>query len=300
MNLVVTIGLFFSLLVNSGLAFIKPIENLFVVGAKENNKIPFVKQPYSTQPTPKSNYKKFNPLASASVIYDTGSGTNLLEKDISTPKPIASLAKLMTALVIMESHKPNEVVTVGKLPALGPEDQKLGLVEGEEITVGELLKAILIYSANDAANALAIYDSGSVEDFSKKMNDKAKLWGMTNSNFDEPSGLSSKNTSTPKDLIKLASVLSTNQTFKEITSTANSKIFNQDGKAYNLTTTNKILGSGGVVGMKTGYTLDAGQCLITAVERNGRRIITVVLNSPDRFQENKNMIEWAFNNHIWQ
>jgi len=299
-NLVVTIGLFFSLLVNSGLAFIKPIENLFVVGAKENNKIPFVKQPYSTQPTPKSNYKKFNPLASASVIYDTGSGTNLLEKDISTPKPIASLAKLMTALVIMESHKPNEVVTVGKLPALGPEDQKLGLVEGEEITVGELLKAILIYSANDAANALAIYDSGSVEDFSKKMNDKAKLWGMTNSNFDEPSGLSSKNTSTPKDLIKLASVLSTNQTFKEITSTANSKIFNQDGKAYNLTTTNKILGSGGVVGMKTGYTLDAGQCLITAVERNGRRIITVVLNSPDRFQESKNMIEWAFNNHIWQ
>jgi len=299
-NLVVTIGLFFSLLVNSGLAFIKPIENLFIVGAKENNKIPFVKQPYSTQPTPKSNYKKFNPLASASVIYDTGSGTNLLEKDISTPKPIASLAKLMTALVIMESHKPNEVVTVGKLPALGPEDQKLGLVEGEEITVGELLKAILIYSANDAANALAIYDSGSVEDFSKKMNDKAKLWGMTNSNFDEPSGLSSKNTSTPKDLIKLASVLSTNQTFKEITSTANSKIFNQDGKAYTLTTTNKILGSVGVVGMKTGYTLDAGQCLITAVERNGRRIITVVLNSPDRFQESKNMIEWAFNNHIWQ
>ena len=300
MNLVVTIGLFFSLLVNSGLAFIKPIENLFVVGAKENNKIPFVKQPYSTQPTPKSNYKKFNPLASASVIYDTGSGTNLLEKDISTPRPIASLAKLMTALVIMESHKPNEVVTVGKLPALGPEDQKLGLVEGEEITVGELLKAILIYSANDAANALAIYDSGSVEDFSKKMNDKAKLWGMTNSNFDEPSGLSTKNTSTPKDLIKLASVLSTSQTFKEITSTANSKIFNQDGKAYTLTTTNKILGSGGVVGMKTGYTLDAGQCIITAVERNGRRIITVVLNSPDRFQESKNMIEWAFNNHIWQ
>lgn len=300
MNLVVTIGLFFSLLVNSGLAFIKPIENLFVIGAKENNKIPFVKQPYSTQPTPKSKYKKFNPLASASVIYDTGSGTNLLEKDISTPRPIASLAKLMTALVIMESHKPNEVVTVGKLPALGPEDQKLGLVEGEEITVGELLKAILIYSANDAANALAIYDSGSVEDFSKKMNDKAKLWGMTNSNFDEPSGLSSKNTSTPKDLIKLASVLSTNQTFKEITSTANSKIFNQDGKAYTLTTTNKILGSSGVVGMKTGYTLDAGQCLITAAERNGRRIITVVLNSPDRFQESKNMIEWAFNNYIWQ
>ena len=132
------------------------------------------------------------------------------------------------------------------------------------------------------------------------MNDKAKQWGLNNTKFVEPSGLNSSDLSSASDLVKIASILSVNETFKKITSTAISKITNQAGKTYNLTTTNKILGSGGVVGMKTGYTLEAGQCLITAAERGGHRIITVVLNSPDRFQESKNMIEWAFNNYIWQ
>lgn len=300
MNILVSIGLVFSLLANAGLTSIKPMADLFKSPGIKSKNQPFETQIYLAQPTLKTNSKKFTPSAEAAVVYDTKSGTKLLEKSADTPRPIASIAKLMTALVIMESHKPNEVVTIGELPALGPEDQKLNLIKGEEITVGELLKAILIYSANDAANALAIYDSGSIDKFAEKMNEKAKLWDMNNSSFYEPSGLSSKNTSTPNDLVKLAGVLSNNDTFKKITSTASAKIANQDGKTYNLTTTNKILGSGGVVGMKTGYTLEAGQCLITAVERNGQRIITVVLNSPDRFQESKNMIEWAFNNYIWQ
>ena len=274
--------------------------DLFKSPGGQSKNQPFETQSYIAQPTLKTNSKKFTSSAEAAIVYDTKSGTKLLEKSADTPRPIASIAKLMTALVIMESHKPNEVVTIGELPALGPEDQKLNLTKGEEITVGELLKAILIYSANDAANALAIYDSGSIDKFAEKMNEKAKLWDMNNSSFYEPSGLSSKNTSAPNDLVKLAGVLSNNDTFKKITSKASAKITNQDGKTYNLTTTNKILGSGGVVGMKTGYTLEAGQCLITAVERNGQRIITVVLNSPDRFQESKNMIEWAFNNYIWQ
>ncbi len=300
MNILVSIGLVFSLLANAGLTAIKPMADLFKSPGTKSKNQPFETQIYIAQPTLKTNSKKFTPSAEAAIVYDTKSGTKLLEKSADTPRPIASIAKLMTALVIMESHKPNEVVTIGELPELGPEDQKLNLIKGEEITVGELLKAILIYSANDAANALAIYDSGSIEKFAEKMNEKAKLWDMNNSSFYEPSGLSSKNTSTPNDLVKLAGVLSNNDTFKKITSTASAKIANQDGKTYNLTTTNKILGSGGVVGMKTGYTLEAGQCLITAVERNGQRIITVVLNSPDRFQESKNMIEWAFNNYIWQ
>jgi len=300
LNILVSIGLVFSLLTNAGLTAIKPMADLFKSPGIKSKNQPFETQIYVAQPTLKTNSKKFTPSAEAAIVYDTKSGTKLLEKSADIPRPIASIAKLMTALVIMESHKPNEVVTIGELPALGPEDQKLNLTKGEEITVGELLKAILIYSANDAANALAIYDSGSIDKFAEKMNEKAKLWDMNNSSFYEPSGLSSKNTSTPNDLVKLAGVLSNNDTFKKITSKASAKITNQDGKTYNLTTTNKILGSGGVVGMKTGYTLEAGQCLITSVERNGQRIITVVLNSPDRFQESKNMIEWAFNNYIWQ
>ena len=300
MNFLVSIGLMLNLLVNSGLTTLKPVANMFIQPVAQINNLPFSKASYVAQPTPKTNYKKFNPQASSAVVFDSASSTYILNKNGDQKLPIASITKLMTALVIMDSHKPNEVVTIKNLPALGPEDQKLGLIEGEEMTVGELLKATLIYSANDAANALAIYDSGSIEKFSEKMNEKAKQWKLNNSNFVEPSGLKSGNISSAEDLVRLGGILSVSDTFRNITSTANSRVTNQSGKVYNITTTNKILGAGGVVGMKTGFTLDAGQCLITAAERNGRRIITVVLNSPDRFQESKNMIEWAFNNHIWQ
>lgn len=289
-----------NLLINSGLTMLKPVASIFVQPAAKINNQPFTSVAYTPQPTPKANYKKFSPQASSAVVFDSTSSTYILNKNGDQKLPIASITKLMTALVIMDSHKPNEVVTIKNLPALEAEDQKLGLVEGEEVTLGELLKATLIYSANDAANALAIYDSGSIEKFAEKMNEKAKQWELNNSNFIEPSGLKSGNISSAEDLVRLGSILSVNETFRNITSTVNAKITNQQGKVYNITTTNKILGTGGVVGMKTGFTLDAGQCLITAVERNGRRIITVVLNSPDRFQESKNMIEWAFNNHIWQ
>jgi len=299
-NLLVIVGLVFSLIGNAGIAVAKPISGIFNGGESKSNNQPITESSYVPQPKAKPDFKKFNTMASQALIYDTDSGVKLLEKDIDSPKPIASLTKLMTALIIMEDHKPSEIVTVGKLPTLGLEDQKMGLVEGEEIEVGELLKALLIYSANDAANALAIYDSGSLENFSIKMNDKATQWGLTKTKFEDPSGLSPNNTSSANDLLKIASILSVNDTFKNITSTAYTKVSNLSGKQYDITTTNKILGLGGVVGMKTGFTLEAGQCLITAAQRNGRRIITIVLNSPDRFQESKNMVEWSFKNYIWQ
>ena len=300
MNLLVIVGLVFSLIGNAGIAVAKPISGVFNGGESKSNNQPISKSSYVPQPKAKPDFKKFNTMASQALIYDTDSGVKLLEKDIDSPKPIASLTKLMTALIIMEDHKPSEIVTVGKLPILGLEDQKMGLVEGEEIEVGELLKALLIYSANDAANALAIYDSESLENFSIKMNDKASQWGLTKTKFEDPSGLSPNNTSSANDLLKIATILSVNDTFKNITSTAYTKVSNLSGKSYDITTTNKILGLGGVVGMKTGFTLEAGQCLITAAQRNGRRIITIVLNSPDRFQESKNMVEWSFKNYIWQ
>ena len=300
MNLFVIVGLVFSLIGNAGIAVAKPISGIFNGSESKSNNQPISESSYVPQPKAKPDFKKFNTMASQALIYDTDSGVKLLEKDIDTPKPIASLTKLMTALIIMEDHKPSEIVTVGKLPILGLEDQKMGLVEGEEIEVGELLKALLIYSANDAANALAIYDSESIENFSIKMNDKATQWGLTKTKFEDPSGLSPNNTSSANDLLKIASILSVNDTFKNITSTAYTKVSNLSGKSYDITTTNKILGLGGVVGMKTGFTLEAGQCLITAAQRNGRRIITIVLNSPDRFQESKNMVEWSFKNYIWQ
>ena len=296
MNILASVGLVFSLI----------FVNTF--GAKNSLK---PSQPSSSseatklvayQPAPlASTGRVFDAEASSAMVYDSSSGSVIYEKSADTQRPIASINKLMTALVIMESHKPNEVVVIKDLPELGPYDQKIDIKNGEEFELSELLKATLIHSANDAANALAIYDSGSIEEFAKKMNQKGQEWGLKNSKYSNANGLEGGDDySSARDVATLASLLIQNKYFGDIVSTKSQYISNLAGKEYLLTTTNKILGQGGVIGMKTGYTLKAGQCLVTLAERGGNQIITVVLDSPDRFQESKSMIDWAFNNYIWQ
>lgn len=263
--------------------------------ASQQKNITYTKQPV------KQGSSNLEIGASSALSYDLDSGILIYEKNIDQRQSIASINKLMTALVIMQSHKPNEVVKVPKLPALGPYDQKMGLSEGEEFELSELLKATLIQSANDAANALAIYDSGSVEKFVEKMNKQAQLWDLNNSKFSNATGLEGGDDySSARDVLTMGRVLYQNETFRDIVATSSQNVSNQVGKSYLITTTNKILGKYGVIGMKTGYTLKAGECLVTVAERNGQKIITVVLDSPDRFQESKNMIDWSFSNYIWQ
>lgn len=259
-----------------------------------------MKLTYTPQPISIAS-NKFPADASSALSYDINSGLLLAEKNIDQRRPIASINKLMTALVIMQSHKPNEIVKVGKLPELGPYDQKIGISEGEEFELSELLRATLIQSANDAANALAVYDSGSIEKFAQKMNTQSEGWGLKNSKFTNASGLEGGDDySSARDVLTMGMVLYHSPVFRDIISTGSQSIYNQAGKKYLINTTNKILGQKGVVGMKTGYTLKAGECLIAVASRNGHSIATVVLDSPDRFQESKNMIDWSFNNYIWQ
>jgi D-alanyl-D-alanine carboxypeptidase (penicillin-binding protein 5/6) len=262
---------------------------------------PVTKIEYVKQPVRKTGASELVIGASSALVYDIDSGNIMFEKNPDSQRPIASINKLMTALVIMDSHKPNEVVRVGVLPELGTYDQKIGIKEGEEFELGELLKATLIQSANDAANALAVYDSGSIEKFAEKMNQKAQQWGLKNSRYSNASGLEGGDDySSARDVLTLGNLLYQNKAFQKIVATRSEYIGNLAGKDYLLSTTNKILGQGGVIGMKTGYTLKAGECLATVTERDGHRIITVVLDSPDRFQETKNMLNWSFNNYIWQ
>jgi len=259
-----------------------------------------IKLTYTPQPINIAS-NKFPAGASSALSYDINSGLLLAEKNIDQRRPIASINKLMTALVIMQSHKPNEIVKVGKLPELGPYDQKIGTSEGEEFELSELLRATLIQSANDAANALAVYDSGSIEKFAQKMNTQAESWGLKNSKFANASGLEGGDDySSARDVLTMGMILYHSPVFRDIISTGSQSIYNQAGKKYQISTTNKILGQNGVVGMKTGYTLKAGECLITIASRNGHSIATVVLDSPDRFQESKNMIDWSFSKYIWQ
>lgn len=297
MNPLTFLGLAISLVV-AALSAQKPAQ---FQATPKNTTQPPAQISYSVRPIQKAGSTKPNIAASSALAYDIDSGVMLLQKDIDSKRPIASINKLMTALVIMEGHKPNEVVTVKDLPELGLYDQKIGIKNGEEFELIELLKATLIQSANDAANALAIHDSGSIDNFSRKMNQKAKDWGLENSKYSNANGLEGGDDySSAHDVLTLANLLYTNKTFEQIVATRSDTITNLSGKSYPITTTNKILGQNGISGIKTGYTLKAGECLVTVTKRNGHSVITVVLDSPDRFQESKNMIDWSFNNYIWQ
>lgn len=302
MNPVIIFGAVVSLLVSNGVAALKPVQNLLNSNqAKQNQTIEFSPVVYRSAPTPKPSTPQPNIGASSALIYDVDSGKVLYEKNIHDSRPMASLTKLMTALVILDSHSLDETVTIPQLPALQAEDQKINVAPGEKFKLSELMKALLIYSANDVANALAIWDSGSVESFSLKMNQKAAEWGLGDSHFSNPSGLDeSGHKSSAKDLQTLTGILLHNQKFTDTVKVKNTSIKDLASKSYNLTSTNQLLGNGGVIGLKTGFTIEAGQCLITLTERNGHKVVTIVLNSPDRFQESKNMIDWAFNNHTWQ
>ncbi len=262
----------------------------------------FVPSAYKASPELKPGATNFSSPAKAALIYDSGSGKTLYAKAENESLPMASLTKLMTAIVIMQNHSPDEIVTIPEnLPALAAADQKIGVIEGEKFKLSELMNALLIYSANDVANSLAIWDSGSVDAFTSKMNSEAKQWGLTSSNFTNANGLDEINhRSSAKDLLILSTILLHNQSFQKIVNTPSATIRNQSGKAYTFTTTNKDLSLPYVYGIKTGLTDTAGQCLVLLAKKNGHEIITVVLNSPERFQDSKNMVDYTFNNYIWK
>jgi len=295
-------GLVLSLLVLNGAKIFGPLSGL----ANDKASPPSLNQPYKKSghlayPTPIANSKPISVGASSAIIYDMDSGIKLYDKAGNQQRSIASITKLMTALVIMDDHTPDEVVTVGNIPELDSYDQKIGIYWSEKFKLIDMMKALLIYSANDAANALAIYDSGSIDAFANKMNAKATQWGLKNSKFVNPSGLDQTGEySSADDILILAGLLYKNQIFRDIVGTRSDQIYSLQGKPYSLVTTNKLLGQFGVIGMKTGYTITSGECLITVAQRDGHSIMTVVLNSPDRFQESKSMIDWSFNNYIWQ
>lgn len=240
--------------------------------------------------------------AKVALVYDLTGKKVLYSKAEEDSVPVASLTKLMTALVIMQQHSPEEIVTIPDgLPKLDTDDQKLNIQPGDQFRLSDLMNALLIYSANDVANALAIWDSGSIENFSTKMNDYAKQWELDKSNFSNPNGLDEINhKSSASDILVLATILIQNDEFKKIINTQSMSIQNIDGKKYQLTTTNKLLNLSYVYGIKTGFTKEAGQSLVLLAEKDGHQIITLVLNSPDRFTESNNMIKYTFDNYSWK
>lgn len=260
-----------------------------------------VDRPYHRYPFKKDGFGDYPSAAKASLIYDLDSNIFLYKKNSDRELPIASLTKVMTAVVILEHHQLSETMTIPELPNLDADSQRLGLKSGQQFKLAEAMPAMLIYSANDMAEALAIWDSGSVDNFTRKMNDFAKKWGMKNSHFVNPSGLdANSHYSSAEDLLILTSIALQNSDFATIVNTSHYTVTSLDNQKYNLTSTNQLLKLPTIYGVKTGQTVEAGQCLIAYYKDPTKRLISIVLNSPDRFQDSKNMLDWAANNYTWK
>ncbi len=238
--------------------------------------------------------------AKTALIYDTYHQAFLFQKnDVSEPQPVASLTKLITALVVMDNAQLDQVFKVSRR-AVETYGEMGGLYVGESLTIRNLLAALLIESSNDAATALAENIS---PDFVYLMNEKARQLDLKNSSFSDPSGLDPKNQASAQDLIKIMEAALKYPALQEIMQSAAWEFSSVDGKFHHrLTSTNKLLGQlPEIVGGKTGYTEEAGNCMVIAVKSPGGKgfIISAVIAAQDRFSETQTLIEWTKQAFLW-
>ena len=278
------------------------IASTALVLAKPSLQLPkYVRQRSVYAPLPVLADTQNFPVLSAqgAIAVDLDSGVVLYEKNADARLLPASTTKIMTALVAMDFYPSDTVVTVHN-PSV--EGQKMGLVKGEQITVRGLLDGLLIYSANDAAEVLAQIYPGGREGFVRAMNIKAEALHLNNTHFSNPTGLDGNtHSSTARDMVRLAEFAMRNPLFAEIVVTKEKMVTDKTGKiVHRLKNINELLGEDGVVGVKTGWTENARENLVTDVEKDGRRVIIAILGSQDRFGETKELIGWLFDNYHWQ
>lgn len=231
--------------------------------------------------------------AKSAILYCADTGDVLYEKNADKRMLIASVTKIMTAIVVIENCDLNEQVKL-KPEWCAIEGSSMYLDYRKSYTVKELLTGLLLVSGNDAATALACHMSGDERSFSAKMNEKAKELGLKNSSFRNPHGLDDpEHYSTARDLAVLASYCMENEQFREIVSSYSAKI--KDQTYYNH---NKLLVNyDGCIGLKTGYTIAAGRTLVSCAERNGMRLICVTLSAPDDWDDHKKLLDYGFENY---
>ena len=242
------------------------------------------------------------PILSAQSVLavDVTSGVYLYEKDPEKILLPASTTKIITALVSLDIYDPEQILKVGKVSIVG---QKMGLIRGEEMKFIDLLKGLLIYSSNDAAEVLADNYDGGREMFVDLMNKKTIDLGLKNTHFSNPAGLDAVDQySTAKDLIIVSKVAMKNPLFSEVVGIKEDVVYSVNGKiTHKLVNINKLLGTvDGVLGIKTGWTENARENLVTYVDRGNRKIMIVVLGSSDRFGETKELIDWIYSNYTWE
>ena len=229
--------------------------------------------------------------AASAILIDGESGRVLYAQNAEEERPIASITKLMTALVAVESHPDlSEVVTI-RPEWTGVEGSSMYLKAGEELTLEALLYGLLLASGNDAAVAIAGFCAGDVDTFVAWMNDKAAELGMEHTHFENPNGLNDEgHYSTAADMAALARVVMEHEALAKIVGTRSITVAGRT-----LTNHNKLLWRyEGCTGLKTGYTDRAGRTLVSCAERDGQRLIAVTLNDPNDWADHAALFDYGF------
>ncbi|OGG05040.1 hypothetical protein A2Z33_07200 [Candidatus Gottesmanbacteria bacterium RBG_16_52_11] len=237
--------------------------------------------------------------AEAIIIRDLTSGVYMYKMNSDIQLSPASTTKILTALVTLDIMNPDDVVTVNTVMNDG---MAMGLFTGERMTVENLLYGMLIHSGNDAAYALAENYPGGVAAFVDAMNAKARTLHLTGSSFTNPVGYDDPgHKMTALDLSQLASVALSNRTISKMVAIPSITVSDVTHTYFHqLKNVNQLLGKiPGVAGIKTGWTQEAGENLVTLVERNNRKVIMVVLHSQDRFGDTTELIDWVFSSFEW-
>ena len=253
-------------------------------------------------PYPESDGTKVPPTsARAIVVQDVASKSIIFSKSADAPLLPASTTKIMTALVALDTwHDLSTVITVKN------EDHAIGstmnLKKGEQITVHNLLYGLLVPSGNDAALALADSFPGGYEAFVDAMNAKAHDLHLDHTTYKNPSGVEQYgHITTARDLAVLAATAIENPVLASIVQTESIVVTDTSGSiTHDLKSTDELLGQiEGFKGLKTGWTTNAGECLVSYVERGDHKVIIVVLGSLDRFGDTRALIDWTYNHHHW-
>lgn len=249
--------------------------------------------------------------AEAGIVMDVDSGAVLYGQNIHTAYPPASITKILTALIVLENSKPDEMVTFSKDSVYNVEEgsgNKLNITDGDRLSVEDCLYSLILHSCNQAANALAEHVAGNREEFVRMMNDKLTELGCTESHFDNPSGLNgdtqyvsaydmaliARAAYSNKKMVEIGSALS-----HDIPPTANNPdgltIYNEHRLVKTKDTGSEFYCPSAVAG-KTGYLIKAGNTLVTYGEQDGRRLVSVILKGSPRqyFIDGKNLLEFGF------
>lgn len=235
--------------------------------------------------------------AQSAVLYCVNNDTVLFEKNSTQKMSMASTTKILTTLIALEHSQAedNEVTFTKEMIAEG---SSMYLKEGYKLHLSDLATGMMTVSGNDAANAVAISISGSIEEFAKVMNNKAQQIGMTSSSFVTPSGLDDENHySTALDMARLMAYAMSNNSFAELTAKKNARVdfISPEDMSITYGNHNKLLSlyeycNGG----KTGFTKKSGRCLVTSAEKDGVKLIAVTLNAPDDWNDHINMYNYGF------